>query len=498
MYCTTLHLHQRIIYRCVSLLLLASLLLYPFSLARAHEVWHEELVPWPSRCRSGRRCRRNIFRRFHILGRWGLILLCRLGLMAALLLWSGWPQRQLLSWALLSLPLVDAILFLLPLYRPGVLKKRAYLPLTRGVHEAYRLVLVVLFGQGLRSMFIQSCWTASGAVSLRAWSESRGLSSLGCPLMVGSCMKMADGAQAYGEVLEDGTWRLEMEGHFIFTWKPRNFFEERILLVLLRQVRTPQSTAKRPFLRQEWLAEWFGTYQEWISRWQRYVRQGGLQKLSGEKDRSVLKPELRQATLDIWVPNFWLTADEVRERLLAEGHIATRKSISVDSIYRAARETGFVEVRRLLRQSFTLTAEGPQWKDRILVERLFELNEVLMARLQAGEDLTPQLTLEAQALQKAVGAPITPLKKSLPFVYRWQRALFGQWQEIEDTMVRCPHCGTTLVARKENKPRTKTYRDPKTREWRQVQGYRYYCLNPSCPFKTFTDYPQDLRLYSEW
>jgi hypothetical protein len=42
------------------------------------------------------------------------------------------------------------------------------------------------------------------------------------------------------------------------------------------------------------------------------------------------------------------------------------------------------------------------------------------------------------------------------------------------------------------------YRDRKTREWRKVQGYRYYCRNPSCSFKTFTDYPEDLHLYSEW
>ena len=162
-----------------------------------------------------------------------------------------------------------------------------------------------------------------------------------------------------------------------------------------------------------------------------------------------------------------------------------------------ARRLG-VLVRRLLRQSFTFTADGPQWKDRVLVERLFELNEMLMARLQAREGLTPQLTLEAQALQKAVGAPITPLKKSMPFVYRWQHALFGQWQEIEDATVRCPHCGTTLIARKGKKPRTKKYRDPGTREWRQVERHRYFCLDPSCPFKTFTDYPEDLRLYSEW
>ena len=78
--------------------------------------------------------------------------------------------------------------------------------------------------------------------------------------------------------------------------------------------------------------------------------------------------------------------------------------------------------------------------------------------------------------------------------------LFGQWEEIDDATIRCPHCGSSLISRKENKPRTKKYRDPETREWRQVEGYRYYCLNPSCPFKTFTDYAEreDLRLYSEW
>lgn len=482
MYCTTLHLHKRIIYRCVSWLLLVGLLLYPFSPTQAHEVWHEALVTWPSRRWS--RCRQRIVVRWVVfLGRWSLILLCRLGLMAALLLWSGWPQRQCLSWALLSLPLADAILLLLPLVRPAVLKKGTYLPLARGLHEAYRLALVVLFGQG---------------VSHHAWGQSRELSGIGCPLMMGSCMKIADGAQARGEVLEDGTWRLEMEGRFTFTWKPRNFFEERIVLVLLRQVRTPQSTTKQPFLRQQWLAEWFGTRQEWISRWQRSVREGGLQKLNGEHEPWVLKPQVRQAIMDIWVPSFWLTASDVRERLLAEGHITTKESISLDSIHRTAREMGFTEVRRRLRRVFTLTAEGPQWKDRVLAERLFELNERLIARLQAGEGLTPQLTLEVQALQKAAGAPITPLKKPLPFVYRWQRALFGQWQEIEVATVRCPHCGSGLVVRKENKPRTKKYRDPKTREWRQVEGYRYYCRNPSCPFKTFTDYPEDLRLYSEW
>ena len=440
MYCTTWHRNKRILYRCVSLLLLASLLLYPFSPLQMSEVWHEELVLWPGRRGARRRYRRTRVRPFPVLGRWGLILLCRLGLMAGLLWWSGWPQRQAFAWALLALPVVDAFLFLLPRYRPGVVHRRAYHPLARGVHHSYRLALVILFGLG---------------VSHHACGSFRLPGSLNGLAVIGGCVKKAEGAWARGTILEDGTWCLEMEGHFLLPWKPRNAFEERILLVLWRQIRTPQSTPRRAFLRQEWLAEWFTTHQELISRWQRYAREGGLQKLNGEHEGWVLTPELHQAILALWVPNFWLSAEEVREQLVAGGQIGGAEELSLTSLYRAAEDSGFAEVRRQLHQTLTFTADGPQWKDKVLVQRLFELNETLIARLQTGQGLTTQLLLEVETLKEAAGAPLTPLTKPLPFAYRWQRALFGQWAEIEEASVRCPHCGSGQVARKEKKPRTK-------------------------------------------
>jgi hypothetical protein len=376
--------------------------------------------------------------------------MCRMGLVAALLVWSGWPQRWPVTWALLSLPLADAFLSWLALLWPRVLKERGYVYLVRGVHDLYRLVVVVLFSDGLLSD--QDV----------PWS-----------LLVGGGVRTADGARARGEIEEDGTWRLELEGHFIFTWKPRNFFEERILLIFFRQFRTPQSSPKRPFVRQEWLAEWFDTYQELISRWQKYVRQGGLEKLNGEYEGWVVTPEIRQAIVDIWTSNFWLGAGQVRERLLTAGHISCLEDISEGSIHQVARETGFAEVRRLLRHMFKFTADGPQWRHEVLIERLFELNERLITLLQTGEALTPQLTLEVASLKQALGAPVTPLKKTLPFTYRLQQAFFGQWQEMDDGRTRCPHCGSALVARKENTPRRKKYRDPETEEWRETQGYRY-------------------------
>jgi transposase-like protein len=398
-------------------------------------------------------------------------------LTVALLVWSGWAQRWSLAWALLSLPLIDAFFSLLPMLWPGVSQVRAYPYLVRGTQELYRFTVVVLFCTKL-CRFLLSPKDAHWAV------------------LMGGGVRTADGAWARGEIEEDGTWRLEMVGHFIFSYKPRNAFEERILLFLFRQIRTPESTPKRPFLRQEWLAEWFGVYQELISRWQKYVREGGLEKLNGEYDGWVVSSEIRRAILDIWPSNFWLSAAQVRERLLAAGYISSLEEISESSIRRVAQENGFAEVRRLLREMFEFTADGPKWRDDVLIERVFELNERLTALLQEGEGLTPQLTLEAESLKQALGAPITPLKKALPYAYRLQQALFGQWEEIDDGSIRCPHCGSDLVKRKENKPRRKKYRDPATGEWRETEGYRYFCLNLDCECETFTSYPDDVRLYS--
>jgi len=146
--------------------LLISLLLHAFTLPQEQEVWDEFLVPW---LRG---------QRIHRLQRRGRVVLCRLGLITALLVWSGWPQRQSLSWGLLSLPLADAMLSLLPLYWPGVLKVRAYPHLVCGAHHLYCLTLAALFSTGL---------SRQGPISV--------------VLVMGGCVKVAD-----------GTWRLKWKG----------------------------------------------------------------------------------------------------------------------------------------------------------------------------------------------------------------------------------------------------------------------------------------------
>jgi hypothetical protein len=479
MYCMPLHVKKPVLFSSLAFILVIGLLSHMILYHECGERWDETLLLQQRRRLRRQRLGRNCPMVWSlIVRRRGYALLCRVGLISILLVWSGWVRRHPLMWMVLGLPVVDLLLPLLPLWWPDVAKVRGYPYVVKWTHQLYCLTVVILFCEAVMD----------GKRS-------------GCVCFAGSCVRTADGAWAEGRIEEDGTWYLEMEGHIIFGYQPRNEMEERILLTLFRQMRTPQSSPKRPFLRQEWLAEWFDTHQELISRWQRYVREGGLEKLNGDYDGWVVTPEIRQAILDIWVPNFWLGAAEVRERLLAAGHIASLDDISETSLYGVAEETGFAEVRRLLRQMFTFTANGPEWRNDVLINRLFEINERLMTMIQTGEPLTPQLRLEVASLKQGMGAPITPLEKPLPYAYRLQQALFGQWDKIDDdqlsaTGVRCPHCGSNQVRRKGNKPRRKKHRDPGTGEWREVEGYRYFCLNPACECQTFTNYPDDVRLYS--
>ncbi|MFQ5342123.1 MAG: hypothetical protein ACE5F6_11315, partial [Anaerolineae bacterium] len=189
--CTRLNLEKRIVYRGLVLLLLLALvwqcgLLFP---ALGHRVWAESLVPGPrrrhSRCYSRYRqaCWDFWMRRVQV-------LLCRVGLVTGLLLWSGCAQRQPASWALLSVPVVDAWLPLLAVTWPRLAHSRGYRYGVRGLHQLYLVALAWLVGQGLTT-------APTGVAGL---------------LLVSGTVKTADGAQARGWIDADGTWHLELTG----------------------------------------------------------------------------------------------------------------------------------------------------------------------------------------------------------------------------------------------------------------------------------------------
>jgi hypothetical protein len=144
-------------------------------------------------------------------------LLLRTSLIVALLVWSEWPRRYPLAWALSSLPVIDCLLWHLPLRWPAVSQSVVYSRLVQWSHDLYRLSVLILL--------CEAVWPGKGS----PWA-----------CLAGGCVRRADDAWAQGGVKEDGTWWLEMEGHVTLTYKPRDDFEKRVLLVLFRQFRAPQ------------------------------------------------------------------------------------------------------------------------------------------------------------------------------------------------------------------------------------------------------------------
>jgi len=59
------------------------------------------------------------------------------------------------------------------------------------------------------------------------------------------------------------------------------------------------------------------------------------------------------------------------------------------------------------------------------------------------------------------------------------------------------YCGTSDVSRKSQQPRLKKYLDEQG-QLQIVPVYRYYCHNPHCEHKSFTNLPPNLLPYSRW
>jgi hypothetical protein len=98
MNCTTLHLEKRIGYHGLCLVVLVGLLVQTCIPEQDRPVWDADLVIQVSKRRSGVRYRAAIAGRVQIVKRRGLVMLCRLGLMSVLLVWSGWGQYWPRSW----------------------------------------------------------------------------------------------------------------------------------------------------------------------------------------------------------------------------------------------------------------------------------------------------------------------------------------------------------------------------------------------------------------
>jgi transposase-like protein len=169
-------------------------------------------------------------------------------------------------------------------------------------------------------------------------------------------------------------------------------------------------------------------------------------------------------------------------------------------VRQASQESGWSRLRQELTTRYHLTKESIRPRDEWLVSQLLSCNSELLARLETGERLTPQVLVEitdALNLAREIVGDAPPPLKALPWAFRLERLLLGSWEMVADEQVRCAYCGSTHVARKSNKPRIKTYYD-EAGVAQTVEVYRFYCRNADCEMGSFTHLPVGLQLYSPY
>lgn len=301
----------------------------------------------------------------------------------------------------------------------------------------------------------------------------------------------------------DESYRVEMCGHFSLAVKDDEPFRKRMLILFLRllEVPGPQRSIGRtredraPFVRQMQISGWFEVPQPNVSRWERYWQLGNWPDLLSLKTVEIMSQEVRAEIMAVCAAYPWWGVRPVHQHLRQQG-----SAISYPQVRQAVQESGWGQLRQSLQQRYQLSADSFRPRDGWLVSQLLELTEKLLERLETGERLPQQEQLrlkEVQNLATECGcAPATPLK-GLPWLYRLEQLLFGQWSLLDDEQVHCLYCGSNQVARKSKQPRYKNYYD-QHRELQTVAVYRYYCRNQACDKGSFTNLPAGLSPYSPY
>jgi len=437
---------------------------------QGHACWH---LHWSAAWAYARRSSQSLG--------WQLWLLLLLGLVPSLV--GSWDTCGLV----LVLPVVRWGLAVSAVACPGWGQSGLCRGLRWGLYRLYQLTVLLLLALNLGQL-------------PRADPPAFVGGGLVVPLAGGGLVRESQGGQASYTTAANGTCEITLAGpqgdQWFLRYQSVDEFDRRMFLNFLRHIWTPADTPHRPFLRQEWLAEWSGTHQELLSRWEDYRRAGDWPRLMSRRHGPLLTLDQIQQIVTVWAPNFWWTADEVVAHLTAHGQTYTCSQVE-----EAGRLSGFLQLRRCLQERFHLDPAAVRPTDDWLVQRLFAQLDALLHLVETGGRLTPEARLvigTLQAQRQAWGwSSGRELAKPLPWLYQAQQVLFGWWEEVEDGAARCTHCGSIQVARKSRQPRYKQYYDA-AGHLQEVAVYRYYCLNPACPHRTFTNLPPGLVPYSRW
>ena len=209
----------------------------------------------------------------------------------------------------------------------------------------------------------------------------------------------------------------------------------------------------------------------------------------------MLTQEVRQRVVAVWVQFPWWGAGQVWEYLRGQGG-----RVTLPQVQQIGRESGWTALRERLGRVYRISAESFRVQDAWLVQEWLAQNHRLVEQLEELGGLTSEEQYSLSDLETQCAAmDMRPAlaRRPLPWVWQVERLLLGHWEWVEDGTVRCMYCGTPDVSRKSRQPRPKQYVDAQGNV-QSVEVYRYYCHNPHCEHKTFTNLPPNLLPYSRW
>jgi transposase-like protein len=300
---------------------------------------------------------------------------------------------------------------------------------------------------------------------------------------------------------EQGGYVAQIEGSFVLHVADDQRFRLRLLVLFLRlfEVADERRGSRRtrdgrtPFVRQQYLAEALGIPQPDISRWERYWQTADWRRLLSQAATEVLTLELQQKIIEVWAhwPGWGV---ERVQSFLAEQGIA----VTVSQVQQAAHESGWQSVRGVLAHLCVQQGEKLRLREGWLLGDLLAQVQTLLDKVEAGERLSKEETVEVASIQAAceeAGLAARVKGKRHPWLQCVQQVLFQPWEEGSEAGVRCIYCGSTDVGRKSLKPRIKRFVDAQGVE-HTCLVYRYYCHNPACSKGSFTALPPGLLPYS--
>jgi transposase-like protein len=302
---------------------------------------------------------------------------------------------------------------------------------------------------------------------------------------------------------EAGMYHVRIRGEFEIHVDGNIEINKRMLVILLGLLEVPGETrgsrrtrdGRTPFVRQEQMAAWFDVPQPHISRWFKYWLEQDWRGMLSQQWGEVLTEEVRRRVIGSWVQFPRWSAQRLWQHLRGQG-----SEITLRQVKQIGRESGWTMLREKLKRVYRISTESFHPSDTWLVEQLLAQVHHLVEQLEARGGLTPERQIviaDLEALCQELDLHPAETFRPLPWLFQVERLLFGQWEWVDDGKVRCIYCGTTQVSRKSRKPRIKRYVDAQGNE-QTIEVYRYYCHNPTCQHKTFTNLPPNLIPHSKW